>query len=143
MKDLKILEDDCDFIGSIEDNLPQALNALREKDWELFFGGHEELACDENYPEPIQQIRPGSWVHTTAEWQAAMDCASQKRTRHWRRVPVREETLGKVSRFSATLCVVIHTSEGNSCNSSPVAPAAYPCLSPWAIAADAGSGADT
>jgi glycosyl transferase family 25 len=57
-----IFEDDCDFIGSIEDALGVALNALREKDWKLFFGGHEELECDESHPEPIQLIRPGSWI---------------------------------------------------------------------------------
>jgi glycosyl transferase family 25 len=60
-----ILEDDCDFIGSIEAALADALAALRGKDWELFFGGHEELACDESHPEPIQRIRPGSWVRGT------------------------------------------------------------------------------
>jgi glycosyl transferase, family 25 len=60
-----ILEDDCDFTGSIEDTLECALNALRAEDWALFFGGHEELACDQSDPEPIQQFRPGSWVQGT------------------------------------------------------------------------------
>jgi glycosyl transferase, family 25 len=60
-----ILEDDCDFVGSIEAALAYALIALREKDWQLFFGGHEELACDESHPEPVQRIRPGSWVRGT------------------------------------------------------------------------------
>lgn len=60
-----ILEDDCDFTGSIEDTLACALNALREEDWALFFGGHEELACDQSDPAPIQRFRPGSWVQGT------------------------------------------------------------------------------
>jgi hypothetical protein len=35
-----------------------------------------------------------------------------KRTRHWRRVPVGEETVPKINRFAAALCVVIHTRGG-------------------------------
>ncbi len=35
-----------------------------------------------------------------------------KRTRHWRRVPVREETVRRISRFAAALCVAIHTRRG-------------------------------
>jgi glycosyl transferase family 25 len=60
-----ILEDDCDFVGSIEVSLVRALYALREQDWSMFFGGHEDLERDECQPGPIQRICPGSWIRGT------------------------------------------------------------------------------
>ncbi|WGD54943.1 glycosyltransferase family 25 protein [Bradyrhizobium sp. CB1650] len=60
-----ILEDDCDFVGSIEVALVQALEALSEQDWSMFFGGHEDLERDERQPGPVQRICPGSWVRGT------------------------------------------------------------------------------
>lgn len=57
-----ILEDDCDFVGSIEVALVQALEALRGQDWSMFFGGHEDLDRDECQQGPIQRICAGSWI---------------------------------------------------------------------------------
>ncbi|OKO75382.1 glycosyltransferase family 25 protein [Bradyrhizobium sp. AS23.2] len=57
-----ILEDDCDFVGSIEVALVRALDALGEQDWDMFFGGHEDLERDECQAGPIQRICPGSWI---------------------------------------------------------------------------------
>jgi glycosyl transferase family 25 len=62
---LLILEDDCDFIGNIEAAFLHAMEALQSRDWDLFFGGHEDLACDETSLEPIQQIEPGTWIRGT------------------------------------------------------------------------------
>ncbi|WP_342733656.1 glycosyltransferase family 25 protein [Bradyrhizobium sp. B117] len=60
-----ILEDDCDFIGNIERALPSALETLGRKDWDFFFGGHEDLICDEGASEPVQQVPSGSWIRGT------------------------------------------------------------------------------
>ncbi|WP_456840303.1 glycosyltransferase family 25 protein [Bradyrhizobium sp. USDA 4486] len=60
-----ILEDDCDFVGNIEELLPRAAAALRREHWDLFFGGHEDLACDETSPDPIQKIEQGTWIRGT------------------------------------------------------------------------------
>jgi GR25 family glycosyltransferase involved in LPS biosynthesis len=38
-----ILEDDCDFIGSIECALAYALNALKEKNWDFFLAATKSL----------------------------------------------------------------------------------------------------
>ena len=60
-----ILEDDCDFVGNIEPLLLRATQALGSNDWDLFFGGHEGLACDETSVQPIQLIKSGSWIRGT------------------------------------------------------------------------------
>ena len=54
-----------------------------------------------------------------------------KKTRHWRRVAVLGETVGKVSRFAAALCVVIHTRKGKLLGLQPlVSPEFAGCLGP-------------
>lgn len=60
-----ILEDDCDFIGTIESAFLRATEALLATDWDIFFGGHEDLVCDENLTEAIQPIKSGSWIRGT------------------------------------------------------------------------------
>jgi glycosyl transferase family 25 len=62
---LLILEDDCDFIGNIESAFLRAAKALRAAHWDLFFGGHEDLACDESSLEAIQKIESGAWIRGT------------------------------------------------------------------------------
>jgi glycosyl transferase, family 25 len=60
-----ILEDDCDFVGKIEPVLLRATQALRSNDWDIFFGGHEDLTCDETSVPPIQMIKSGTWIRGT------------------------------------------------------------------------------
>jgi glycosyl transferase family 25 len=63
-ENILVLEDDCDFIGDIESKFLRATEELRGKEWDFFFGGHEDVACDEN-SHAIQQIKSGTWVRGT------------------------------------------------------------------------------
>jgi glycosyl transferase, family 25 len=60
-----ILEDDCDFVGKVEPTLLRATQWLKSSEWDLFFGGHEDLTCDEISVQPIQLIKSGTWIRGT------------------------------------------------------------------------------